>query len=72
MSNNNVELINTALKQRIGLIVSNYEEELASIRAEAAVMIERLTQENAALSKENARFKGLLEETSENVAVQEK
>lgn len=72
MSNNNVELINTALKQRIGLIVSNYEEELASIRAEASVMIERLTQENAALSKENARFKGLLEETSENVAVQEK
>lgn len=72
MSNNNVELINTALKQRIGLIVSNYEEELASIRAEASVMIERLTQENGTLSQENARLKGLLEETSENVAIQEK
>ncbi len=60
MSDNKTELMNNALKERIGAIVSNYEEQMASIRAEATIIIERLTQENERLTKE-----------LENVAVQE-
>jgi hypothetical protein len=60
MNDNKTELMNNALKERIGAIVSNYEEQMASIRAEATIIIERLTQENERLTKE-----------LENVAVQE-
>lgn len=52
MNDNRTKLMNDALKERIGSIVSNYEEQMAGIRAEATIMIEALTQENERLKKE--------------------
>lgn len=69
MSNNNLELINTALKERIGIIVSNYESDMANLRAEASMIIENLTEQNRNLTQEVANLKVELQEDS-NVAVQ--
>lgn len=69
MNEDNLKLINTALRERIGVIVSNYESDIASIRAEATVMIEALNNQNNALNKQIQNLKDRLGD--DDVAVQE-
>lgn len=45
MNEDNLKLINIALKERIGAIVSSYESDMASLRAEASIMIQKLNEE---------------------------
>lgn len=40
------ELVITALQQRIGEIVSNYETQIAILRAEVTQLVEQLEQKN--------------------------
>lgn len=69
MNEDNLKLINTALRERIGVIVSNYESDIASIRAEATVMIEALNNQNRELTEKVESLRHRLGDS--DVAIQE-
>lgn len=69
MNEDNLKLINIALKERIGVIVSSYESDMATLRAEASMMIEALTKQNSDLNQEVKNLKAKLGE--DDVAVPE-
>lgn len=69
MNEDNLKLINTALRERIGVIVSNYESDIASIRAEATVMIEALNNQNRELTEKVENLRHRLGDN--DVAIQE-
>ncbi|WMI33440.1 hypothetical protein SEA_KENREY_46 [Streptomyces phage Kenrey] len=64
-----LELTITALKQSLGKKIADAEEEIASIRAEASLLLEDNAKRIGELEQENAELKSRLEETNENVAV---
>ncbi len=64
-----LELTVTALKQSLANKVASYEEELATIRAEASLLLEDNAHRISQLEQENAELKSGLEETNKNVAV---
>lgn len=54
---NKEELKVVALKQKIGELVSNYEETIAEFRADATLAIANLEQQVEYLKEENAQLK---------------
>jgi hypothetical protein len=71
-----LQLTVTALKQSIANKVADYEEQLASIRAEASIIIEENSERISELEQQNDGLKKQLEEfgvkdtKNEDVAVQ--
>ena len=54
--NEKVELVVTALQQRIGEIVSNYETQIAILRADLTQVIEQINQQK---QEEDSKFEAV-------------
>jgi uncharacterized coiled-coil DUF342 family protein len=53
------ELVITALQQRIGELVSNYETQIAILRAEITQLVEERDAKNAAVQEYSAELNNL-------------